>query len=86
MDMRNHGDSDWHAEHTYESMADDILRFADQQKIERFRLMGHSMGARTAMYVAHKYSERVDGIVCIDMPPVDMSKDPEFGKDAKSII
>ena len=29
VDMRNHGESDWHEEFTYEAMADDIIRFAD---------------------------------------------------------
>lgn len=29
VDMRNHGESDWHEEVTYERMAEDVVRFAD---------------------------------------------------------
>jgi pimeloyl-ACP methyl ester carboxylesterase len=48
--------------------------------------MGHSLGGRTAMYVAGKYPKRLDGLICIDIPPVDQSSDADFGKDALSIL
>ncbi len=86
VDMRNHGDSDWHDEVTYESMAEDVVRFADQQGLNRFTVMGHSLGGRTAMYVAGKYPDRLDGLICVDIPPVSLSNDPSFGLDAKQIF
>jgi pimeloyl-ACP methyl ester carboxylesterase len=48
--------------------------------------MGHSLGGRTAMYVAAKYPLRLDGLICIDIPPVDQTSDKDFGKDAYSIL
>jgi len=43
-DMRNHGDSDHHDSHTYQEMVDDIIRALDKLNIDKFTLLGHSMG------------------------------------------
>ena len=51
VEMRNHATSDHHRTHNYEVMSDDIIRFADQQRLDKFTLLGHSMGARAAMTV-----------------------------------
>ena len=40
-------------------MADDVVRFADSKKIEKFELLGHNMGAKTAMTLACLYPDRV---------------------------
>ena len=42
--MRNHGFSDWHDSITHDEMAHDILRFADTQMLDKFTILGHSMG------------------------------------------
>jgi pimeloyl-ACP methyl ester carboxylesterase len=44
----------------------DVLRVADHLGWERFSLMGHSMGAGIASYVAAVASERIDKLILID--------------------
>lgn len=51
-------------------MSDDIIRFADKHNLEKFSLLGHSMGARTAMTLACRYPDRVDLAISVDAAPV----------------
>lgn len=55
----------------YIVMSDDIIRFADKMKLEKFTIMGHSLGGRTAMTTACRFPERVDGVISIDSAPKD---------------
>ena len=67
--MRNHSSSDHHKEHNYTVLSDDMIRFADQLSIDKFTVMGHSMGARTAMTLACRFPDRVDGFISVDAAP-----------------
>ena len=85
--MRNHAMADHHDEHNYNVMADDVIRFADEQGLDKFTVMGHSMGGRTAMTIACRYPERVDGVISIDAAPVDESFEIEqFGSFAQAVL
>ena len=84
--MRNHATSDHHPAHNNQVLSDDIIRFADQQKIDKFTVLGHSMGARTAMTVACRYPDRVDGMISIDAAPVNEAGNEAFGSFAKTVI
>ena len=87
MDMRNHYHSDWHNDMNYHALSEDVIRFADERCIDTFTMMGHSMGGRTAMYVACRYPDRVKGLIVIDTAPVNESaKSDEFNKDVISIL
>ena len=55
----------------YTVLSDDIIRFADKIKLEKFTIMGHSLGGRTAMTTACRFPERVDGVISIDSAPKD---------------
>ena len=69
VDLRNHGESDWHKSMTYEEMAYDVKVFADQRELEKFTLIGHNIGAKTAMMAATLYPDRVNGIISLDTAP-----------------
>jgi esterase len=69
IDLRNHGDSDHHDSMTYEEMADDVIRHLDILKIDKFTLLGHSMGAKTSMHIATKVQNRLDGLIILDAAP-----------------
>ena len=43
LDLRNHGDSPHHTEHTYSTMADDVEHFVDENIDGPVTLIGHSM-------------------------------------------
>lgn len=62
MDCRGHGESTKpHDPEAYGrvAMAGDVLALADHLKIERFHLMGYSMGARIALAAALRAPERI---------------------------
>ena len=77
VDLRNHGESDHHASMSYREMAEDVLRYADQKKIENFSLLGHNIGAKTAMTLACLHPERVTGVISIDTAPKSFTGDKQ---------
>jgi len=80
LDMRNHGDSPHHERHDYAIMADDVARFMDEHKLEDTTLIGHSMGAKTAMAFALNYPSRIQNIVAVDNAPIDAPLLRSFGQ------
>jgi len=71
LDQRGHGDSDWDPEARYdaESMADDLEAVLDALEIDRFVLVGFSMGGRVSMTFAGRHPERLAGLVIADIGP-----------------
>lgn len=71
VDQRGHGDSDWDAEGRYETeyMVDDLEAMTEALGIERFVLVGFSMGGRVSMSFAGRHPERLAGLVIIDIGP-----------------
>jgi pimeloyl-ACP methyl ester carboxylesterase len=71
LDQRGHGDSDWDPEARYdaESMADDLEAVLDAFEIDRFVLLGFSMGGRVSMTFAGRHPERLAGLVIADIGP-----------------
>ena len=69
VDMRNHGQSDWHDSHTYPDMADDLARvIADTGG--RADVLGHSMGGKAAMLLALTHPDLVNRLVVADIAPI----------------
>ena len=71
LDQRGHGDSDWDPEARYdaESMTDDLEAVLDALEIDRFVLLGFSMGGRVSMTFAGRHPERLAGLVIADIGP-----------------
>ena len=69
VDARNHGDSPHCQSMTYSEMAADVAATCDQLKLEKFHIVGHSMGGKIAMQLAMDYSERVISAVFADIAP-----------------
>jgi esterase len=67
VDQRNHGHSDWQEEFTYDIMANDLDHLMQHLNIDRFILMGHSMGGKTAMWYAHKFPEKLEKMIVVDI-------------------
>lgn len=61
-DLRGHGSSDAPmGSYTIEQMADDVARLLETLGIERYTLLGHSMGGYVALSLLQRYSERLNG-------------------------
>lgn len=68
-DMRNHGQSPHSDIHDYNSMSDDLLELANDLKLDRFFLAGHSMGGKAAISFSLRWSERLSGLLIADISP-----------------
>jgi pimeloyl-ACP methyl ester carboxylesterase len=70
IDLRNHGDSGHAATMSYAEMAGDVLRLADQLKLDTVNIAGHSMGGKVAMMFALDHPERMRRLLVLDVAPV----------------
>jgi pimeloyl-ACP methyl ester carboxylesterase len=66
VDMRNHGDSPWSDDHSYEAMAADLAGVAPHP----CDMLGHSMGGKAAMLLALTRPQAVRRLVVVDIAPV----------------
>ncbi|XP_025834055.1 protein ABHD11-like isoform X2 [Agrilus planipennis] len=73
VDLRNHGDSEHSSEHTYPHMAEDLRFTLTQLNLNKYSLLGHSMGGRTVMLLALMYPELIEKLVVADISPVTVS-------------
>ena len=80
IDLRNHGDSAHHPQHNYSVLASDVEEFIDEHNLAPAALVGHSMGAKTAMTVALHKPDVVEKLISVDNAPVDAALKSDFGK------
>jgi len=71
LDQRGHGDSDPAPDDDYRvaPMADDVAAFAGSLRLDRFALLGHSMGGRIAIQYAAAHAARLERLVIVDIGP-----------------
>ncbi|MEN3272614.1 MAG: hypothetical protein V7636_1375, partial [Actinomycetota bacterium] len=69
LDQRGHGDSDWASEYGAKPMVRDVDAVADALGLDRFDLLGLSMGGINAIAYAGTHSSRLDRLVIIDIGP-----------------
>lgn len=67
LDLRNHGESPHDPEMDYPSLAADIVAWLDAAELPEVHLVGHSMGGKTAMYLACEYPQRVASLTVVDI-------------------
>ena len=72
-DIRNHGRSFHHPEHSYQAMVQDLENLIAELGIAQFILMGHSMGGKVAMQYALRHPEKLNGLIIVDIAPVNYS-------------
>ena len=68
-DLRNHGKSPHLAGMRYKDMAQDVLRLTQHLGIQRFDLLGHSMGGKIAMEIALQQPETIKRLIIVDIVP-----------------
>jgi pimeloyl-ACP methyl ester carboxylesterase len=70
LDARNHGASPHYEIMNYETMAADVAHFITQKALQNVALIGHSMGGKTAMWLALKYPNLVQNLIVVDIAPI----------------
>ncbi|MCL8010203.1 alpha/beta fold hydrolase [Streptomyces sp. AS02] len=66
LDLRGHGESGGAGVRTIGALAKDVLALLDHLKIERFVIIGHSMGGMIAQTIALSHPERVERLVLVN--------------------
>ena len=71
LDQRGHGDSEWapDGDYTRESFVADVEVVRERLGLERFILMGHSMGGLNAVEYTFQHPERVSALILVDVGP-----------------
>lgn len=81
LDQRGHGDSDWSDSYPPESMPADLAAFVDQLGLERFTLLGHSMGGGVAFRYTADHPERVERLIIEDSALPSPERPPVLSAD-----
>ncbi|MBN1118907.1 MAG: alpha/beta fold hydrolase [Bacteroidales bacterium] len=69
VDQRNHGKSPHSALHNYDEMALDLKELTNLLQLERFYLLGHSMGGKTAITFTLQHPGQIEKLICVDISP-----------------
>jgi esterase len=70
LDLRNHGNSPWADQMTYDQMAEDVRAFMAGRGLPAAAVIGHSMGGKVAMRLALAHGQQVERLVVVDVAPV----------------
>lgn len=71
VDLRNHGESGHAPGMTYPDMVADLDQLLDKLELPGAWLLGHSMGGKAAMGFALTHPQRTQGLIVVDIAPVD---------------
>jgi len=69
VDARNHARSPHSDDFDFPLMSNDMVELMDEEKIPSSAIIGHSMGGKTAMWLACENPERVSELIVADMAP-----------------
>ncbi|EHA24050.1 hypothetical protein ASPNIDRAFT_180050, partial [Aspergillus niger ATCC 1015] len=78
LDMRNHGESGHHPKHDYMEMALDVKSFIERHQLRAPTIIGHSMGAKTALTLALESPTLIKDVVAIDNCPIRLPLESDF--------
>ncbi|CAL1293688.1 unnamed protein product [Larinioides sclopetarius] len=81
LDARNHGDSPHEEDFDYPLMAEDVKYFMSLQSIPEAVIIGHSMGGRTAMYLALTNENLINKLVVVDVSPLRIPRESNDSLD-----
>ncbi|KAI1391138.1 alpha/beta-hydrolase [Hypoxylon trugodes] len=80
VDLRNHGESPHSSRHDYLAMADDVAGFIHDHGLQDTTLIGHSMGAKTAMTLALSQPSLISSLISVDNAPIDAALGGPFAR------
>jgi esterase len=70
VDLRNHGNSPWSDQISYQAMAEDVAELCHDLRLNDVILIGHSMGGKVALQLSQVISDTIQKIVAIDIAPI----------------
>ncbi|CAH2355797.1 probable alcohol acetyltransferase [[Candida] railenensis] len=85
LDLRNHGHSKHALPFDYQSLAKDVEEFIRHEQLSDLVIIGHSMGAKTGMYVALQNPDLVSSLVVVDNTPDFTPLDDSFRDKLKAL-
>jgi pimeloyl-ACP methyl ester carboxylesterase len=68
-DLRNHGQSPHHSEHSFQAMSEDLKDLIMHKDLSPVILVGHSMGGKVVMQTTKMYPNLVKQMIIIDISP-----------------
>ena len=74
-DLRNHGENEPSTEISYPIMVNDVYEFINKKNINKFSIIGHSMGGKLGMLFTLLYPQFVKQLFVIDIAPVDYPRE-----------
>ena len=74
-DLRNHGENEPSTEISYSIMVNDVYEFIKDKDINKFSIIGHSMGGKLGMLFTLLYPQLVKQLFVVDIAPVDYPRD-----------
>ena len=74
-DLRNHGENKPSTEISYTIMVQDVYEFIKKNNINKFSIIGHSMGGKLGMLFSHLYPQFVKQLFVVDIAPVEYSRE-----------
>ena len=76
VDQRGHGDSDWDENKNYSTpfFVKDIHNLINSLNIDKFNLIGLSMGGRNSYYFASEYQKFINKLIIVDTGPETIKK------------
>jgi esterase len=69
LDQRGHGESEWASDYAPERRVEDMEAFVAELGLDRFVLLGLSMGGRAAFMYAARNPQKVERLVIVDIAP-----------------
>ncbi len=74
-DLRNHGENEPSTEISYSIMVNDVYEFTRRKNINKFSIIGHSMGGKLGMLFTLLYPQFVKQLCVVDIAPVDYPRE-----------
>ena len=71
---------------SFEDQAEHVIQFANIHKIDKFSVVGHSMGGRAGMKTAILNPSRVQAVMSLDAPAVDLRIFPGYLDRTSSLV
>jgi esterase len=69
LDQRGHGETGWTNDYSADRMIEDVAAFVGAVRLDRFDLLGLSMGGRNAYGYAARHQETLKRLVIVDIGP-----------------